>query len=321
MRGEVMKEPVIAVVGIGATGVVLAAALLSQDPNVLLVDPQPGLVESLRRNGLRVSGEIAYQVPAKQVFARVADLKDRRPDAVFVATKTFHLPQVVEELGKVFCPGMKIVSTHNGLGTEDLIADRFGPEAALRMSLNYGVSLKGPGQVEAAFFNRPNHLGGLVPETRDAGISLCDRLTAAGLDTAYVDDIKLFVWKKMIMKCTMASICAVTDRTIKEALAFPPTREIADACFQEVLAVAKAKGYDLGADYLHQALAYLEKVGIHKDSMCFDLANRSRTEIDFLGGKVVEYGRETGVPTPCYSVMTDLVKALEDKYARGGASL
>jgi len=303
-------------VGIGATGVVLAAALLSKDPDVILVDPQPGLAESLCRNGLRVSGEISYEVPVRQAFPDLAALKDHRPDAVLVATKTFHLHRVLEGLGEVFRPGMKIVSTHNGLGTEDLIADRFGADAALRMSLNYGVSLKGPGQVEVAFFNRPNHLGGLDPEARGAGLSLSERLTAGGLDTAYVDDIKLFVWKKMIMKCTMASICAVTDRTIKGALTYPPTREIADACFQEALAVAKAKGYDLGEDYLNQALAYLEKVGVHKDSMCFDVANRSRTEIDFLGGKVVDYGRETGVPTPCYSVMTNLVKALEDTYLK-----
>ena len=28
----------------------------------------------------------------------------------------------------------------------------------------------------------------------------------------------------------------------------------------------------------------------------------------------VEYGRETGVPTPCYATMANLVKAVEDKY-------
>ncbi|RPH84237.1 MAG: hypothetical protein EHM75_11150 [Desulfobacteraceae bacterium] len=154
----------------------------------------------------------------------------------------------------------------------------------------------------------------LWTSNREAGRRSADLLTAGGLDTEYVEDIKRFVWKKMIMKCTMASICAVTDKTIKGALDFPPTREIADACFQEVLAVAKAKGYDLGADYLQQALAYLEKVGIHKDSMCQDLANKTRTEIDFLGGKVVEYGEETGVPTPVYRIMANLVRALEDNY-------
>ena len=311
-----MEKHTIAVVGIGATGAVLAAALLRNQPEALLVDPQPGLEEALRRNGIRVSGEINYQVPVDQVLPRIGDLKNHRAQIVFLATKTFHLPKVLDELEEVFTPGMKIISTHNGLGTEDLIAERFGAAAAFRMSLNYGVSLKGPGQVAAAFFNRPNHLGGLVPENRELGLGLADQLTAGGLDTAYVEDIKRFVWKKMIMKCTMASICAVTDRTIQGALQFPPTREIADACFQEVLAVAKAKGYDLGDDYLQQALTYLEKVGVHKDSMCQDLANRTRTEIDFLGGKVVEYGRETGIPTPYYTVMANLVKALEDNYQK-----
>jgi len=311
-----MEKHTIAVVGIGATGAVLAAALLRNQPEALLVDPQPGLEEALRRNGIRVSGEINYQVPVDQVLPRIGDLKNHQAQIVFLATKTFHLPKVLDELEEVFTPGMKIISTHNGLGTEDLIAERFGAAAAFRMSLNFGVSLKGPGQVAAAFFNRPNHLGGLVPENRELGLGLADQLTAGGLDTAYVEDIKRFVWKKMIMKCTMASICAVTDRTIQGALQFPPTREIADACFQEVLAVAKAKGYDLGDDYLQQALTYLEKVGVHKDSMCQDLANRTRTEIDFLGGKVVEYGRETGIPTPYYTVMANLVKALEDNYQK-----
>ncbi|MFC1863565.1 ketopantoate reductase family protein, partial [Thermodesulfobacteriota bacterium] len=153
-----------------------------------------------------------------------------------------------------------------------------------------------------------------APENRETGLSIAGLLTESSLDTELVDDIKLYVWKKMIMKCTMASICAVTDKTIKDALEFPPTREIADACFNEILAVAKAKGYNLGDDYLKEALGYLEKVGAHKDSMCFDVANKTRTEIDFLGGKVVEYGRETGVSTPFFHTMANLVRALEDNY-------
>ena len=118
------------------------------------------------------------------------------------------------------------------------------------------------------------------------------------------------------MKCTMASICAVTDRTLKQVLDFPPTREIADNCFKEALAVAKAQGYDLGEEYLQNALGYLEKAGTHKDSMCYDVANKTPTEIDFLGGKVVEYSRRLGIPTPYYIAMTNLVKAMEDSYLR-----
>jgi len=303
-----------AVVGIGATGAVLAAALLKQHPETVLVDPGPGLGESIKKQGIKISGQLTYDIPVRHFFDRIGMMKSLDPNVIFISTKTFHLRKVLEDLKGVYKHGTKIVSTHNGLGTEDLIAETFGVDAAFRMSLNYGVSLKGPGIVETAFFNRPNHLGSLTENNRRLGSKLAELLTRSGLDTECVDDIKLYVWKKMVMKCTMASLCAVTDRTLKQLIDFPPTREIAENCFREVLAVAKAKGYDLGEDYVQNAFGYLEKVGSHKDSMCFDIAHETPTEIDFLGGKVVEYARELGIPTPFYLAMTNLVKAIEDKY-------
>ena len=310
-----MENRRVAVLGVGATGATLAAALLSKDPETILIDPAPGVGEALLKKGINISGAIIYSsVPVRFFHDRILDIKKYNPCLIFISTKTFVLPQVLDELKGVVKPGTKIISTHNGLGTEDLIAERFGPDSAFRMSLNYGVALKGPGEIEAAFFNRPNHLGCLVPENRERGKEIARLLTDGGLDTEFVEDIPLFVWKKMIMKCTMASLCAVTDKTIKDVLGFSPTREIADACFKEALAVAKAKGYDLGEEHLKQMLEYLEKVGVHKDSMCYDISNQNPTEIDFLGGKVVEYAREMGISVPFYTVMTNLVKALENNY-------
>jgi 2-dehydropantoate 2-reductase len=304
----------IAVVGVGAAGAVLAASLLKHNPGTVLVDPRPGLEQAIKENGISISGEMDLHVPVRNFLDRIEKLKDYDPEVILVSTKTFQFPGVLEELAKVLRPGMKIVSTHNGLGTEDLIVERFGAEAAFRMTLNFGVSLKRPSHVEMAFFNRPNYLGALIAQNKETGLKIAERISAGGLDTEYVDDIKYYVWKKMITKCTMASICAVTDKTIKDALAFAPTREIAEGCFNEILAVAKAKGYDIGQDFLKQVLAYLEKAGIHKDSMCVDIANKTRTEIDFLGMKVVEYGKKMGVPTPFYIAMTNLVRTIEDGY-------
>ncbi|MEJ2728653.1 MAG: 2-dehydropantoate 2-reductase [Deltaproteobacteria bacterium] len=303
-----------AVVGIGATGAVLAAALLNKHPDTFLIGRSADTGKTLEQNGIRVSGEISTKAAVKNYSCKIGDLGDFKPSVIFLTTKTFHLETVLDSLQEVFEPGMKIVACQNGLGPEDLVAETFGQQAALRMSLNYGASLKRVGEVGVAFFNRPNHLGSLSPGNKALGAQIAKQLTDCGLDTEFVDDIKLFVWKKMVMKCTMASICAVTDKTIKEALEYPPTRVIADACFKEALAVAGAMGYDLGENYLEQALGYLQKVGIHKDSMCNDLSNHTPTEIDFLGAKVVEYARAKGIPTPFYVTMTNLVKALESNY-------
>ena len=65
---------------------------------------------------------------------------------------------------------------------------------------------------------------------------------------------------------------------------------------------------------INQAVAYLEKAGVHKDSMCADIEHRKPTEIGFLGGKVVAYAREAGISVPFLTTMTNLVKALESSY-------
>ena len=309
-----MKTQRTAIIGVGATGTVLAAALLNKHPETFIVGRNPARTDALGAKGLKISGAINYSAPVKNYTSQIGALRDARPDLIFIATKTFHLAEILQELEQVYTPGTKIIATQNGLGVEDLIAEKFGPEAVYRMSLNFGVALKGPGEVSAAFFNPPNHLGGFTRENRELGFQIAKMLSACGLDTEYVDDIRLSVWKKMIMKCTMASICAVTDKTIKDALEYPPTREIADACFEEALAVARSMGYDLGESYLQQALGYLQKVGVHKDSMCNDIANRTPTEIDFLGGKIVEYARNKGIATPFYVAMTNLVKSIESNY-------
>ena len=310
-----MQTYKIAIVGLGATGTVLAAALLHKDPRTILVSRSHGMKKTIVKDGIRVSGAISYFVPAENYCVGIQDLGQYSPNLIFISTKTCDLARVLDELATVFKPGTKIVSTHNGLGTEDLIAERFGADSAFRMSLNFGVARIGPGQAIAAFFNPPNHLGALIPKNHKVGEDIAGLFTDAGLETVYVEDIKLHVWKKMVMKCTMASICAVTDKTIKEALNFPPTREIADACFKEVVTVAAAKGYDLGDNDIKQSVAYLEEAGVHKDSMCADIENRKPTEIDFLGGKVVAYAREAGISVPFYTTMTNLVKALESNYS------
>ena len=309
-----MKPHKIALIGIGATGSVLAAALLSKYPHTIIIGRNPSWLDDIGDKGITISGAITYAVPVKNYFFQIGELRDARPDLIFLCTKTFDLADILQELEQVYLPGTKIIATQNGLGVEDLITNKFGRDAGFRMSLNFGAALTGPGKVNAAFFNPPNHLGGFTQENQALGLQIAKMLSECGLETEYVEDFQLSVWRKMIMKCTMASICAVTDKTIMDALQHPPTREIADACFQEALAVAKAMGYDLGEDYLKQALGYLQKVGVHKDSMCVDIANHRPTEIDFLGAKIVEYARAKEISTPVYLTMTNLVKAIESNY-------
>lgn len=307
-----------AVIGLGATGQAIAAALTAKRPSTALAVTSEAGRERLLTGGIKVEGVINLEAGPVNVTSSVPELGEFDPDAVFIATKTFHLEKVADGLAALPGRHFLIISCHNGLGPEDYLAERFGRERVFRMSLNYGAVVKDQGSSRTTFFNSPNFLGPVDPSGEEAARAMAALLTEGGLATAAVQDIRETVWKKMIMKCSMASIGALTDMSIRDCLKYPPTREIAFGCFREALAVAKASGYDLGEEYLEKAVAYIEEVGVHKDSMCHDIEAGRPTEIDYLGGRIVDYGRKLGIPTPHFTVTTNLVKALEKRIAERG---
>ena len=60
-----MEQHKIAIVGVGATGTVLAAAFLSKYPETVLAGRTPGAGETLLERGIRVSGAINYHTPVR----------------------------------------------------------------------------------------------------------------------------------------------------------------------------------------------------------------------------------------------------------------
>ncbi len=60
-----------AIIGVGATGTVLAAAILSKYPETVLVGHNPGAGDTLLSKGLRVSGAISYQSSVKNFISQI----------------------------------------------------------------------------------------------------------------------------------------------------------------------------------------------------------------------------------------------------------
>jgi len=89
--------------------------------------------------------------------------------------------------------------------------------------------------------------------------------------------------------------------------------QLIDSLLKECIRVARANEIALGWDYYAFARDYMESAGPHKPSMLVDLEQRRRTEIDFINGKFIEYGRQAGIETPFNSTIRALVKALETR--------
>jgi 2-dehydropantoate 2-reductase len=96
----------------------------------------------------------------------------------------------------------------------------------------------------------------------------------------------------------------------------PLTREFLIDLAREVVAVGRAHGVNLPADYAEQRVPFFD--GWPPDmttSMHHDLQNGRPLEVQWLAGGVVELGKKVGVPTPLNRAVRDILIL----HAAGGA--
>lgn len=309
----------VAVIGLGPVGSILAAHLANSKVNVVVQDAMPHIRQKVKQDGITVSGVAKLTAKIDKIAESIPRLVEFDPEIVFIVTKACYLKDVLPEIKKIYTPKLKVVSFQNGLGNEQVIAEGLGIKEAYRVVINYAGNLVHPGHAMMNWFQPPNYVGALHDGsyTLDATTKkIADLLTAAGLKTEEAPNIKSHVWEKVILNAALCSICGITGQTMKEAMEYPSTRKLAVQVLEEGLNVARADGADFGAGALDKFTAYLEKGGAHKPSMLIDVENKRPTEVDFLSGAIARHGQKHNVPTPANSILTDLLKAIENQYTK-----
>jgi 2-dehydropantoate 2-reductase len=301
-----------AVVGAGPVGCIVAAFLARGGCEVTLCDVQAGLLEPALTRGITLSGAEDFQFRVAHTRTRVDELAADPPDVVIVTVKATALPIITSALEGVIEEGRYVVSWQNGIDTELVLAERLGKKQVMRAVVNFGCILEGPADVNVVFHHRPHYLQELDPAARDAARGICDVLTGCGLDTHHTDQIRNMVWTKTVNNSCMNPVCAVTGKTMFEVINDPIVFGLVDNLLKEGVRVARANELMLGPDYYIDCHDYIKDAGHHKPSMLQDIEAKRRTEIEYINGKIIEYGERAGVPTPYNATLRSLVKALEN---------
>jgi 2-dehydropantoate 2-reductase len=300
------------IVGIGPTGGILAAHLAKAGHNVVLVDKNKSHMDEIKRNGLIITNlqEFKIKFPKENICYSIEGLQNKEVDTLFIAVKASLLAEILPQIKKTLKPGATIISLQNGFDTEEFIAEFFGKENTIRIVVNYAGNLEFPGIIRMSFFNPPNYLGVLTAEGEEKAKILADIITLAGLETTYTLDIKKKEWAKCILN-TISPICVTTRTTMKQTMEFMDTRALCREILREGIEVARARGIDFGPDFLEKGMNYLDKAGHHRVSMEADINAGNPSEIEFLNGKIVEYGKIEGIPTPYNKIFVSLIRGCE----------
>ncbi len=302
-----------AVIGAGPVGCIVAAFLTKGGFEVTLCDVVPDLLKPALDPGIIIEGAENLQQKVSKTCTNIDELADHNPDVIFITVKANALPLIASAIEGFYRDGMYIVSWQNGIDTELELAKILGKLPVMRAVVNYGCGLVGPAHVRMPFHHPPHYIQELDSASSREAIVIAEALGKCGLDTDHTDQIISMVWRKTVMNASMNPVCAMTGLTMSRAMNDPIVYQIVDALVKECLKVSRANEINLGWDYYSQAMEYMRSAGDHKPSMLMDIEAHRRTEIDFMNGKFVEYGKRAGIETPYNQTLWALVKGLESK--------
>jgi 2-dehydropantoate 2-reductase len=299
----------ICIVGCGAVGSLFAAQLARlEDVEVWAYDLAQDHVDAINANGLRLSG-------AGELVGRLRATTDPQelPECNFgiVSTKAMHTAPAIEATARVFGDG-SVCSIQNGLGNEEALAEHVS--RVIRGTTFPAGRILEPGHVQGDVRGETT-IGPFEPSPApQAAIeTLADACTRAGMPTAAVHDARGPQWRKVIFNAATNPVGALTGLTHGRVCEDATLRALVSGLVDEGKAVAAAEGIELDADpeELIDHAARPDVAYDHKASMLQDVEARRETEIDFLNGGVVRFGREHDVPTPLNEAILALVKGLE----------
>jgi 2-dehydropantoate 2-reductase len=303
----------VCIVGCGAVGSLFAANLARlEDVEAWAYDLSREHVDAINANGLRLSGA-GEVVGHPRATADAAELPPC--DFGIVATKAMHTEPAIAATAHAFAAGA-VCSVQNGLGNEEALAQHV--ERVIRGTTFPAGRVLEPGHVQWDV-KGDTTIGPFEPSP--APLSeverLADACTRAGLPTVAVADARGPQWRKVIFNAATNPVGALTGLTHGRVCEDAALRTLVTGLVDEGKAVAGAQGLVLDADpeELIDHAARPDVAYDHKASMLQDVEARRETEIDYLNGGIVRFGRELGVPTPLNEAILALVKGLERSWA------
>lgn len=307
------KKISVGIIGLGPVGMILSVHLQEAGCDVLICDNDRIKTNQIRNEGITLENVIEKKEKFNEIYSSASELFSQNPDYVFIALKSYQVEEILKEIPEnntsVF------ISAQNGIDVENIISDKLGEGRTLRMVINFAGNLSAANTVKVTFFNYPNYLAGLDDSKKKNANEIAELLNKVNLQTEPISSFELTkcAWEKTILNASLSPLCGIGRFTMAEAMAFPDTQELVEQIIEEAVEVAEAEKIRFPDDFIRNCLRYLKKGGNHFPSLSGDLMNNRETEIDYMNGKIVEYGRKHYIRTPLNLSMVNMVKAMTQK--------
>jgi 2-dehydropantoate 2-reductase len=309
----------IAIVGAGAIGGFIAAALARSGADVCVVARGQHL-EAIAKHGITLVRSDLGPFTARVKAA--ADLRELpRPDIAILTFKAHQWPELIAQLAPLAGTATRVVTLQNGvpfwlvrdqpLRSVDpggRIAALFDDDHVVGGVVNVSGHIVDPGRIHQSGGTR-YVLGGPRGGSSNAVDALAAVMRTAELKAEVDPNVRATLWLKLVNNVGLNAVSALNNVTIRPMLESPPLREAVRTLMNEALAVGRRLGV-VGDVDLDSRLAYAERLGDVRTSMLQDRLAGRPLELDPIHGAVVELGERLGVDVSHVREAYDKLRAL-----------
>ncbi len=312
----VKKDTKVAVLGAGAMGCLFGGLMAEKGLDVTLIDVWKEHVDAINSKGLKMDGHGGDRYIKIKATTDPSTLKT--VDAIIIMCKATALEKALTNAKNIIGDKTMLMSFQNGIGHEAIMQKIAGKEKVLGGTTTQASNVLGPGHIKnhAAL---PSWIGEYEGGMSDRVKDLAETFTAHNLETIAVPDIKKRKWMKLFALTAIGPLSSIFDLHHTDLYISNKnqevSRELGKKIILETREVAKADGVDVTEDEcLEMFNKIVDSKQTNKSSMCFDILNKRKTEIDFINGAVSKIGKGHGVKTPMNDLMYKMIMVKEGMY-------
>ena len=295
-----LARAIIAVVGLGSIGGVIAAALgaagrhevvacIRQSITHLALDRPEGNVDVR----LRVLTDPATALPA---------------DWVLLCTKAHQTPSSAPWLARLCTPATRVAVLQNGIDHVARVAPLVNGATVVPTLVYYNGERLAADHVR---FRRASGNDIVLHDDAD-GRAFAALLDGTQLRVQLSADFTTLAWRKLLLNAAANPVTALTLQR-QSVLRRPDVQALCRAVLDEAVAVARAEGAQLAPDETTRTmdllLTFPPDAGT---SMYFDRLAGRPLEAEALTGAIVKAGERHGIATPFNAALLTLLRAISD---------
>lgn len=295
--------------GAGAVGSLFGGFLAKSGNDVTLIGRKPH-VTAINQTGLVIDGVSGKHVVNVDAVTTTSELSETF-DLVLLTVKAYDTAQAVTDAKKLLRNDSVLLCLQNGLGVEKVASEIVGCERILRGVTSNGALITKPGIIMHT--GKGETIIGEPYSTVFERSLVTKMLQKSGFPTKLSENIVGDVWTKVLVNAGINPFGALTGMKNGDLISRSDLKELMIETVVEGKTVAEKYNVNLEGNPVSLLIKTAEMTAQNKNSMLQDIEKGKRTEIDFINGAVSCLGKTKNVLTPLNTLLTGLIKGLEEK--------